>query len=76
MADVTHLKFPDYEQFHGFMKPCRFEGEVVNLEVEGTIPDSIDGTFFRVMPDPRHVPFVDNDPVSHIVPHLSRIQAF
>ncbi|KAL2831857.1 carotenoid oxygenase [Aspergillus pseudoustus] len=54
--------FPKREQFHGFMKPCRFEGEVRDLEVEGTIPDCIDGTFFRVMPDPQFVPFFDADP--------------
>ncbi|KAJ4179560.1 hypothetical protein NW767_014596 [Fusarium falciforme] len=59
---VENTMFPKHPQFHGFMKPCRFEGEVQNLEVEGTIPDSIDGTFFRVMPDPRHAPFIENDP--------------
>lgn len=45
------------------MKPSRFEGEIENLEVEGIIPDSIKGTFFRVMPDPRVVPFIQDDPV-------------
>ena len=55
--------FPPHPQFSDFMKPCRFEGEVRNLEVHGEIPAEIDGTFFRVMPDPQMVPFVDNDPV-------------
>lgn len=55
--------FPPYPQFSRFMKPCRFEGEVRNLEVEGEIPGEIDGTFYRVMPDPQFVPFVKNDPV-------------
>ena len=45
------------------MKPCRFEGEVQNLEVYGEIPKEIDGTFYRVMPDPAFPPFIDNDPV-------------
>lgn len=31
-------KFPDLPQFSGFMKPCRFQGEASNLEVQGSIP--------------------------------------
>lgn len=62
-------KFPDYPQFSGFMKPCRFEGEIQNLEVEGTIPQEIDGTFYRVMPDPQFSPFIENDPVSCLAIH-------
>lgn len=45
------------------MKPCRFEGEVQNLEVHEDLPNDIDGTFYRVMPDPQLPPFIDNDPV-------------
>lgn len=56
--------FPDRPQFSGFMKPCRFEGEVQNLEVHGRIPPEIHGTFYRVMPDPQLPPFIENDPVS------------
>lgn len=59
----TSKHFPALPQFSGFMKPCRFEGEVRSLEVHGTIPDEIDGTFYRVMPDPQFPPFVENDPV-------------
>lgn len=55
--------FPPYPQFSGFMKPCRYEGEIQNLEVQGNIPQELDGTFYRVMPDPQLVPFIDNDPV-------------
>ncbi|KAI8153695.1 Lignostilbene-alpha,beta-dioxygenase isozyme III [Colletotrichum sp. SAR 10_70] len=54
--------FPDRPQFSGFMKPCRFEGEVRNLEIAGTVPTELDGTFYRVMPDPQFPPFIDNDP--------------
>jgi hypothetical protein len=57
-------KFQDLPQFSGFMKPCRFEGEVQNLEVVGIIPKEIHGTFFRVMPDPALPPYIENDPVS------------
>ncbi len=57
-------KFQEWPQFQGFMKPCRFEGEVQNLEVIGTIPEEIHGTFYRVMPDPALPPYIDNDAVS------------
>jgi carotenoid cleavage dioxygenase len=60
---ATSQHYSDHPQFNGFMKPCRFEGEVQNLEVYGEIPKEIDGTFYRVMPDPAFPPFVDNDPV-------------
>lgn len=55
--------FSEHPQFSGFMKPCRYEGDIQNLEVYGTIPTEIGGTFYRVMPDPAFPPFIDNDPV-------------
>jgi carotenoid cleavage dioxygenase len=55
--------FPNQPQFSGFMKPCRFEGEVRHLEVHGTIPPELDGTFYRVMPDPQLPPINEDDPV-------------
>ena len=51
-------------QVSGFMKPTRFEGEVNNLEVQGTIPENIKGTFYRVMPEPQFPAIFANDPVS------------
>lgn len=61
---MPSLRFPNRPQFSGFMKPCRIEGEVQNLEVvQGEIPPDIDGTFYRVMPDPQFPPFVEDDPV-------------
>ncbi|KJK61781.1 Retinal pigment epithelial membrane protein [Aspergillus parasiticus SU-1] len=54
--------FPDRPQFSGFMKPCRVEGDVSQLEVYGEIPKEINGVFYRVMPDPQLPPFIDNDP--------------
>lgn len=58
--------FPQQPQFSGFMKPCKFEGEIQDLEVSGEIPGEIDGTFYRVMPDPQFPPFIENDPVGEI----------
>lgn len=66
MGDKSISHFPDRPQFSGFMKPCRLEGEIRALEVHGEIPNDIDGTFYRVMPDPQLPPFIQDDPV-----HLS-----
>ncbi len=44
--------FPNEFVYSGFMKPCRFEGEIFELEVEGEVPTDLDGTFYRVGPDP------------------------
>lgn len=55
--------FPNQPQFSGFMKPCRFEGNINSLEIRGHIPEDIDGTFYRVMPDPQLPPLIENDPV-------------
>ena len=51
-------------QVSGFMRPVRFEGEINNLEIIGDIPKEIDGTFYRVMPEPQFPAFIPNDPVS------------
>lgn len=36
--------------------PCRIEGNLYGLEVFGTIPETMEGTFYRVMPDPAQPP--------------------
>jgi hypothetical protein len=56
--------FPGLPQFSDYMKPNRFEGEVNNIEIIGEILSEIDGTFYRVMPDPQSLPFIENDLVS------------
>ncbi|KAJ5437919.1 uncharacterized protein N7458_008917 [Penicillium daleae] len=62
MEAKVESAFPDRPQFQGFMKPCRMEGEIQALEIHGNIPKDIDGTFYRVMPDPQLPPFVQDDP--------------
>ncbi|KAF8852896.1 carotenoid oxygenase [Acephala macrosclerotiorum] len=62
LASQGIQKFPNLPQFSHFMKPCRFEGEVQNLEVLGSLPLDLDGTFYRVMPDPQLPPLFENDP--------------
>ncbi len=64
------MKFPDSPTnpiYHCFDAPSRVEAEVFDLEVEGTVPADLDGTFFRVGPAPQFPPktdryiFFDND---------------
>lgn len=51
------LIFPKTPEFTGALyKPARFEGDVFDLEVEGTIPEAISGTFYQVAPDPQYPP--------------------
>jgi carotenoid cleavage dioxygenase-like enzyme len=54
-------RFPDTPFFQGFHKPSRLEGEICDLEVTGTIPKDINGTFFRVQPDHRFPPLFEED---------------
>ncbi|KAJ5691843.1 hypothetical protein N7462_001266 [Penicillium macrosclerotiorum] len=62
MENAIRSSFPERPQFQGFMRPCRVEGSVRQLEVHGEIPVDIDGTFYRVMPDPHLPPFIEDDP--------------
>lgn len=54
----------------GFQRPIRVEGEIYNLEIEGEIPKSIAGTFYRIMPDPAFPPFIKDDIVRWPGSHL------
>lgn len=42
--------------FAGFNEPVRAQVQLRALEVEGTIPHAIQGTFYRVVPDPQFTP--------------------
>ena len=55
------LQFPGTPFFTGAEGPCRFEAEVYNCVVRGSIPRSIDGTYYRVMPDPGWAPLYEDD---------------
>jgi hypothetical protein len=44
----------------GYEAPGGFEGECFNLVTHGEIPASINGTFYRVGPDPQVVPKFSN----------------
>lgn len=54
-------KFPDTPYFKGGLKPSRLEGDITELETSGYIPPEINGTFFRVQPDPQFPPVFEDD---------------
>ena len=47
------VSFPSTPNFEGFMAPARYEVDLADLDVDGKIPEDIDGAFFRVNPDPQ-----------------------
>src|SRR6185436_5876077 len=54
-------KFPNTPRFTGTNRPERFEADIVDLEVEGDIPEGINGAFYRVQPDPQFPPRLGDD---------------
>jgi carotenoid cleavage dioxygenase-like enzyme len=58
---MTHA-FPAGRQYTGFSAPSRMECDVFDLEVvQGDVPASLDGAFYRVQPDPVWPPKLGHD---------------
>jgi carotenoid cleavage dioxygenase len=56
------MEFPDTRNFTGFFAPSGVEADVQNLPViDGAIPEALDGSFYRVAPDPQFPPIADDD---------------
>jgi carotenoid cleavage dioxygenase-like enzyme len=56
------LKFPDIPVYQGYYAPSRIEADISDLEVvQGEVPREIDGTFYRVGPDPQYPPLLGTD---------------
>ena len=53
--------FPNKPTFTGFNEPRRIEAEVFDLDVEGVLPQELDGAFYRCGPDPRFAPRSGDD---------------
>jgi carotenoid cleavage dioxygenase-like enzyme len=53
--------FPATPDFSGHNAPVRIECDLFDLEVIGTIPDEIHGTWFRSVPDPQFPPMLGDD---------------
>jgi len=54
-------RFPDNPNFRGVFAPSRLEADLLDLEVEGTLPRDLAGTFYRVAPDPQFPPRLGDD---------------
>ena len=54
-------RFPDTLAFSGILRPLRFEGDILDLEVEGEVPPQLSGTYHRVHPDQQFAPRFDNE---------------
>jgi carotenoid cleavage dioxygenase-like enzyme len=57
----SQVRYPNTGTFSGFNKPFRLEGDIFDLEVSGSIPPEINGTFYRVQPDHRFPPIFEDD---------------
>lgn len=53
--------FPPLPQYSGYSLPSRFELDIEDLEVEGTLPAALDGAFYRAAPDPQFPPKLGTD---------------
>lgn len=60
-ATATGLRFPDDIVFRGYAAPSRVEGDVHDLEVEGQIPNELNGAFYRNSADHRYPPLLGKD---------------
>ena len=67
------LQFPDQLIYRGYSAPVRIEGEVHDLEVTGTLPNELNGAYYRNSADPTYPPllgkdiFVNGDGMVHMV---------
>src|SRR5690606_23436783 len=55
------VDFSDGPHPGGFSAPMRFEAEILDCEVEGTIPAEMDGIFVRTGPDWYYPQLYPND---------------
>ncbi|MEO5706438.1 MAG: carotenoid oxygenase family protein [Alteraurantiacibacter sp.] len=56
------MKFPETPNFSGNFAPSGVEADVANLPlIDGKIPADIDGSFYRVAPNPQFPPLAGDD---------------
>jgi carotenoid cleavage dioxygenase-like enzyme len=53
--------FPNTLSFTGFNTPSRIEADIMGLVHQGTIPEGLNGAFYRVQPDPQFPPRLGDD---------------
>ncbi len=56
------MRFPATRNYTGFFSPSGVEATVANVPViDGAIPEDLNGTFYRVAPDPQFPPLAADD---------------
>lgn len=56
------ILFPETPEFSGALyRPSRVEADVMDLEIEGSLPAAIRGAFYQVSPDPQYPPLLGQD---------------
>ncbi len=53
--------FPRTMDFSGFNAPSRVECDIFDLEIDGTLPEEINGSWYRLTPDAQFPPLDPND---------------
>jgi carotenoid cleavage dioxygenase-like enzyme len=53
--------FPDNPNFTGTLRPGRIECDILDVELEGEVPEQLNGTFHRVHPDGQFPPKFEDD---------------
>jgi carotenoid cleavage dioxygenase-like enzyme len=54
-------RFPDTMDFRGHNLPMRVECDIYDLVVEGKVPEEINGSWYRSVPDPQYPPMLGHD---------------
>lgn len=60
---AMHPQYPDTVHYRGLNTPRHIEASAHDLYVEGTIPDEVDGVFYRAVHDPQFPPKFSSDVV-------------
>lgn len=70
---AASLKFPELLIYRGYAAPVRIEADVYDLEVEGSIPEQLNGAYYRLSADTQYPPrlghdiFVNGDGMVHML---------
>src|SRR3984957_7398298 len=55
------LPFPNTMDFAGWNAPSRIECDIYDLVTEGKVPEEINGSWYRSIPDPQYSPMLGDD---------------
>jgi carotenoid cleavage dioxygenase-like enzyme len=53
--------YPKTRGFTGTLRPVRLEGDILDVEIDGEVPQQLNGTFHRVHPDAQFAPKYEDD---------------